>query len=126
MAFPCGYASLMAQVLSDIFNFWFNTDIHYYWYIAIGEVLVLLPICYVRNIKFFSNMHLVGDVAVLLTVGTLAYSSIYDISQKTDFNFGSLKLINSGWFKVLGMCITSLEGIGVLLPVKVITIDNKI
>lgn len=64
-------------------------------------------------------MHIVGDIAVLATVLSLGYSCIYDISNKSDFDFGKLKLINTEWYKVLGMCITSLEGIGVLLPVKV-------
>ena len=65
-------------------------------------------------------MHLIGDIAVLATVVSLIYNSIYDISNKTDFNFKELKLVNNQWFKVLGMCVTSLEGIGVLLPVKVL------
>jgi len=72
-----------------------------------------------RNIKVFSNMHMIGDIAVLATIIALAYNSISDITKKTDFNFGDYDLINNEWYKVLGMCVTSLEGIGVLLPIKV-------
>jgi len=112
---------LIAQVLSELFNIWFknSTKVDYFWYIAIGEVVVILPLCYLRDIKVFTKMHIVGDIAVLCTVFALGYNSIYDISQKSHFDFGSLKLINNHWYMVLGMCLTALEGVGVLLPLKV-------
>jgi proton-coupled amino acid transporter len=100
-------------------NKWFENEIDYFWYIAIAEVFILVPLCYIRNIKVFSSLHLIGDIAILCVVVALGYDSIYHISNNKDFDFGSLKLINNEWFKLLGLCVTSLEGIGVLLPVKV-------
>ncbi len=82
-------------------------------------MVIILPICYVRNIKIFSIMHLIGDIAVLCTVFALGYSAIYDMANAKDYDFRKLKMFNNEWYKILGMCITSLEGIGVLLPIKV-------
>lgn len=115
----------MAQVLSDIFNHWFGTDIKYYWYIAIGELIIILPLCYLRDIKVFSNIHIIGDIAVLAVVISLGYAAISGIVEDPNWDFGRLDKFRNDWFKVLGMCVTSLEGIGVLLPVKVFKMIKK-
>ena len=98
---------------------WLNTDTDFYWYIALAQFVIIFPLCFIRNIKVFSKLSIIGDVAVLLTLITLSYTSIKIISDDKNFNIDNLKLIDVGWAKVIGMCITSLEGIGVLLPIKV-------
>jgi proton-coupled amino acid transporter len=81
--------------------------------------------CLVRNISKFSSMHFLGDLAILATVFSLAYESIYQISHEGGFHLDGLKFINTGWAKLLGMSITSLEGIGVILPIKESMKDKK-
>ena len=74
---------------------------------------------YVRDISSFSKMHIVGDIAVLSTVIVLAIYSILNINNTPDFTIKNLPLMKSTWAKLLGMSVTMLEGVGVILPIKV-------
>ena len=64
--------------------------------------------------------HLLGDLSLVATLCTLAYESIKTLNDNTEFEFNKLKLFNSDWAKLLGMGIASSEGIGLILPIKVI------
>lgn len=118
ICFPCSYSNLITQIVNNMINLWFGTKNTYYLEIAIALGLILIPMCLVRNINKFSAMHIIGDIAVLATVFSLAYESITNISKDENFNYDNVKMFNTHWAKLLGMIITSLEGIGVILPIK--------
>jgi proton-coupled amino acid transporter len=125
ICFPCSYANLITQILNKMLNNWLGNDKNYFLEIAVCLAVILIPLCLLRNINKLSSMHFIGDIAVLATVVTLAYESIYKISKEDDFDFNNVKMINSGWAKLLGMAITSLEGIGIILPIKENMKDKK-
>jgi solute carrier family 36 (proton-coupled amino acid transporter) len=118
ICFPCSYSNLITQIVNNMINLWFGTKNNYYLEIAIVLGVILIPMCLVRNINKFSAMHIIGDIAVLATVFSLAYESISNISKDENFNYDNVKMFNTHWAKLLGMIITSLEGIGVILPIK--------
>jgi proton-coupled amino acid transporter len=118
ISFTCGYGNIMTQVIDSLIKVWFKTTETYYIYIACGLGVILIPMCLVRKISKFSNLHIIGDISILCTVSVLAYESINSASKDNSFNLNRLPLISSGWAKLMGMCITSLEGIGVILPIK--------
>jgi proton-coupled amino acid transporter len=118
ICFPCSYANLITQTVNNMINLWFDNKEDYFIPIALVLGIILIPMCLVRNISKFSSMHLLGDIAVLATVVSLAYESIRKITSDSNFNINNFVLFNSGWSKLLGMSITSLEGIGVILPIK--------
>lgn len=125
ICFPCSYANLITQVVNNMLNLWFNNNTNYYVEIAIVLALILIPLCLIRNITKFAAFHIIGDIAVLATVITLSYEAISIISKEGGFDLTGVKLINTGWAKLLGMSITSLEGIGVILPIKENMKDKK-
>jgi proton-coupled amino acid transporter len=121
ICFPCSYVNLITQIVNNMLNLWLgqkDNPQNYFLYIAITIFCIVVPLCLIRNISKFASLHLIGDIAVLATIVTLAYESISSISQEPDFNFDNVKLFNVGWYKLLGMVITSLEGIGIILPIK--------
>lgn len=127
ICFPCSYANLITQILNNMINLWFGTkDENFYLYIAICLGVILIPMCLVRNVSKFSAMHFIGDLAVLATVISLTYESIYKISHEEGFNLDNVvPFRHPGWAKLLGMCVTSMEGIGVILPIKENMRDKK-
>lgn len=70
-------------------------------------------------------MHLLGDIAVLTTLIVLCYESINKVTSESTFNFDNVQPINSGWAKIVGMGISTIEGIGVVLPIKESMVDKK-
>jgi len=124
ICFPCSYVNLTATVINMLIQQWFELEGDYYWYIAVGQVVIFIPLCFIRKIKYFGQVHLIGDIAVLATVIALLYNSIIQIKDNTSFDFSSFPLINSGWAKVVGMAVTMLEGVGVILPIKE-SMENK-
>ena len=106
--------------MGDIFSIWFGVNKEkIYWYIALGLILILVPLCFIREITSFSKWHILGDFAVLSTVVVLAIFSIMKINETSSSNISDLKLINNNWAKLIGMSVTMLEGVGVILPIKV-------
>jgi amino acid permease len=118
ICFPCSYANLITQISNNILHEWFDNKLDYSLYIAIVLALIVIPLCFIRKINKFSSFHFIGDLAVLATVIALIYESVNQIAHQKDFNFDNLKMFNSGWAVVLGTAITSLEGIGIMLPIK--------
>ena len=55
---------------------------------------------------------------MLSTVIALLVNSINIISNDDKFDINSFKMVKSGWSKILAMAITTLEGVGVILPIK--------
>ena len=105
--------------MNMIINSWAGTNENYTWYIALVLCVLVIPVCLVRDITKFTFFHLLGDIAILATLIVLGYEAIHMISIDKNFNFDHLYLINSDWAKMLGMAVTSLEGVGVVLPIKV-------
>lgn len=118
ICFPCAYANLITQIMNNMLNTWFGTDENYHLYIGLCIGLIVIPLCLLRNVSKLASLHFIGDLAVLATVISLTYESVKMISTDSNFNFDKVKMFNSGWAKLLGMSITSLEGIGVVLPIK--------
>lgn len=63
-------------------------------------------------------MHIIGDIAVLSTVVALLVNSLDIISHMPKFDISDYPMINSQWSKILGMAVSTLEGVGVILPIK--------
>ena len=104
--------------MGKLFHIWFEVDENeYYWYFGIALLIILIPFCYLRNISSFSQMHFIGDIAVLATIIVLLINSCKQIS-KNPLNINEIPMISKDWPKFLGMSITTLEGIGVILPIK--------
>jgi proton-coupled amino acid transporter len=99
-------------------NIWFGTEGTHYFYIALVLGAIVIPLCLIRKINKLSSLHFLGDIAVLATVISLAFESIYGITKDSSFSWDNLQAFKSGWALLLGMSITSLEGIGVILPIK--------
>ena len=119
ICFPCSYANLICTVVGQLLTAWFGIQgDKYYWLYGFVLFVILIPLCYLRKISAFSQLHIVGDIAVLATVIALLFNSIDIISKDTNFNISNFNMINSGWSKVLGMAVTTLEGVGVILPIK--------
>ena len=77
----------------------------------------------VRDISYFSKLHLIGDIAVLATVLTLAITSISSLVNGTAKGT-TMVTITPYWAKTMGMSVSMLEGVGLILPIKVI-LNNK-
>jgi proton-coupled amino acid transporter len=106
--------------MNRMLKMWFQTpDFDYTWYIAFVIVLLVVPLCLVRDISKFSFAHMVGDLAVLSTVVLLAYQTINIMVTDPNYNMDHVLIYNIGWAKLLGMAVTSQEGVGVILPIKV-------
>ncbi len=73
--------------------------------------------CYFRKISAFNQLHLIGDIALFSTIVALVVNSSQNFANK-DFDISNFNLIDSGWSKFLGMAVTTLEGVGVILPIK--------
>lgn len=112
--------------MNRMLRMWFETEFDYTWYIALVITIIVVPLCLIRDISKFSFAHFIGDLAVLLTVVCLAYETIAQMIGDPTFNIDNVKMFNSHWYKLLGMSITSLEGIGVVLPIKVRFYYNSI
>lgn len=98
---------------------WFGIDPKpYYWTFGIALILILIPLCFFRKISAFNQLHLVGDIAVLFTIVALFVNCTENFRDKEDFDINNFSLISSGWSKFLGMAVTTLEGVGVILPIK--------
>ena len=108
-------------MLNDVLN----TKVNYNWYIALAQAIIFIPLCMIRKIKKFSVYHIIGDIAVICTISALTYESIKTITSDKDYKLDNVKAYNENWAKLLGMAIASIEGIGVVLPIKVIYIINK-
>jgi hypothetical protein len=98
---------------------------NYFLYIGLALGVLLIPICLIRKIEKFTVFHLIGDLALLATLFCLIYESVQALDGKK-INFDQLKLIDKGWPTLLGMGICSAEGIGLVLPLKVIKNKNLI
>ena len=118
ICFPCAYANLITQIMNNMLNIWLGTDENYHLYIGLCIALIVIPLCLLRNVSKLASLHFIGDLAILATVISLTYESVNIVSSDPNFNFDKIKMINTGWAKLLGMSITSLEGIGVVLPIK--------
>jgi hypothetical protein len=98
-----------------------GTDFHIYWYIGIGLFVLLIPMAMVRDISKFNKLHIIGDIAVISVVLTLAITSITLLV--TGASHGThVDMVTENWPITLGMSITMLEGVGLVLPIKVLFI----
>lgn len=110
--------NLIATIVGLLLSEWFGIqNDKYYWLIGFVLLLILIPLCLLRNISAFTQMHIIGDIAVLSTIIALLVNSIGIIS-KDSIDISKYKLIDSGWSKILAMSVTCLEGVGVILPIK--------
>lgn len=119
--FPCGYVNLICSQLDLIFHIWIpslDPNTHLYWYFAIGLAVLFIPLCFIRDISYFSKLHILGDIAVLSTVITLSVTAIQVLSGDEQVG-NKIHAISSGWGVTLGMVVTMLEGVSLILPIKV-------
>jgi amino acid permease len=119
ICFPCSYANLSAQIINRLIKVWFGIDEDYYLYIAIGLGLIIIPLCLVRKISKFASLHFIGDIAMLATIICLTYETVMIVTSDRDWNINNVKMFNTQWYKLVGMSVSSLEGVGTVLPIKV-------
>jgi amino acid permease len=119
--FPCGYANLIASQIDIILQAWFGwpKETHIYWYVAIALVMIFIPMCFIKDVTVFSKLHLLGDIAVAATVITLGATCASKLASDDIDQSTTISTITPNWAKTLGMTITMLEGVGLVLPIKV-------
>jgi hypothetical protein len=93
-------------------------DFHIYWYIGLGLFVILIPMAMVRDISKFSKLHIIGDIAVVSVIITLVATSIYSLSSGQSHGT-HIDMTTKDWPITLGMTVTMLEGVGLVLPIKV-------
>jgi amino acid permease len=119
--FPCGYANLIASQINQLVQNWAGIDYNVYWFVGIGLLAIFIPLSYVKDITVFSKLHILGDIAVASTVLVLGGTCISILSENGLNQSGRhMDTFGPGWSKTLGMTITMLEGVGLVLPIKVI------
>lgn len=118
MGFCCAYVVFVAQnlreLLLDVSNC--KWDIHPF-LLVIGQLLVYIPLCLVRQVRYFSISALIADVFILFGIFYVLYYDIYLISTK---GIGpAIVLINEKKFAMfIGTAVFAFEGIGMILPIN--------
>jgi amino acid permease len=120
ICFPCSYANLSAQIINNMIKLWFGVEDDYYLYIAIALGIIIVPLCIIRKMSKFSYFHFIGDIALIATLICLTYQTVTIVTSDKEWNISNIKMYNSEWYKVVGMAVSSLEGVGTILPIKVI------
>jgi hypothetical protein len=110
--------------LDTLIRLWMQSidpNFNIYWIIGLGLFAVLVPMCWIKDISKFNKLHIVGDIAVVAVVLTLAITSIYDLSSGQAHGHDFVA-VTPDWPITLGMSVTMMEGIALVLPIKVICI----
>ncbi|KAL3495886.1 amino acid transporter [Aspergillus germanicus] len=81
------------------------------------QLLVLIPLAFIRNISKLGPVALVADAFILFGLG---YIYFYDIASLATRGVGpGVELFNSSSFTLtIGSCIFTFEGIGLILPIQ--------
>lgn len=86
------------------------------WYYAVGLVLVLTPISWVRDISKFSITFLLGNLLLLLTILTVSIDGAKTVARD-GVTPGLQYFDESGFLSTIGFCVYAFEGIGVVMPI---------
>ena len=113
---------LTVTQIDNIVKIWtgnqFNDDFQIHWYIGIGLFVILIPMSFVRDISKFAKVHIIGDIAVVAVIITLVSTSIYSLTSG-ESKGTHIDMTTKDWPITLGMTVTMLEGVGLVLPIKV-------
>jgi amino acid permease len=120
--YPCSYVFLTVTQIDSLYRIWTNNShddgFHIYWYVGLVLLVILVPMVLVRDISKFNKLHIIGDLAVIAVVLTLTITSVYALSSGTSKG-EYIDMTTSNWPITLGMTVTMLEGVGLVLPIKV-------
>ncbi|XP_039764229.1 proton-coupled amino acid transporter-like protein pathetic [Pararge aegeria] len=75
----------------------------------------LIALCLIRSLKYLAPFSLVADLIIVTCVLTTMY---YSISVAADLNKRPVWKSTHGLLRFLGICIYSINGIGVTLPIE--------
>jgi proton-coupled amino acid transporter len=86
--------------------------------------MIYTPLCYVRKIEKFSYFHIFADVVIFFTVCCIIG---YTISYGLEHGIGEgVVFINtSSFLDIIGFAVYSYEGVGIMLPVRDITLHKE-
>ncbi|KAL0482636.1 solute carrier family 36 (proton-coupled amino acid transporter) [Acrasis kona] len=89
------------------------------WHYIIISLVVLIPICLIRNLKHLSLLSIISEILMLAGMGIVIYFDIFTLSTTS---FPGDRRISTFDFKnfpvFFGICIFGFEGIGLALPVE--------
>lgn len=86
--------------------------------------LVYTPLCYVRKIEKFSSFHIFADVVIAITVVVIIGYASDSLAVNGPGN--DIVFINTSTFlDMIGFAVYSYEGVGIMLPVREITLHKE-
>lgn len=84
-------------------------------YIILIGIVVMIPLCLVRQLKFFAITNLVADVFILAGLGYVYFDSSRHIFENGIADIEMVNWQNYGIF--LGISVATFEGIALILPI---------
>ena len=94
----------------------FDLDTNH-WVYAVGLIVILTPVAWVRNIARFAFTYLVGIILIFWCVIVVSGYAISTLRENKELG-PEIKAINSdGYLTTLGMTVYCYEGIGMLMPI---------
>ncbi|KAI8913262.1 transmembrane amino acid transporter protein-domain-containing protein [Gorgonomyces haynaldii] len=116
MGFCCAYLIFVGQNLRDLVMIATNCQtVLPDWVFILFQLLVYIPLAWVRRIKNFGITSLIADVFILLGLG---YIFFYDLVQIGGHGFQQVPYINLQSFSLfVGTAMFAFEGICLMLPI---------
>ncbi|XP_034837495.1 proton-coupled amino acid transporter-like protein pathetic [Maniola hyperantus] len=103
-------AQTLKQVLVSITDYQISMS-----YLILIITVPLVGLCVIRSLKYLAPFSVIADLIVVLCVLTTMY---YSISVAADLNKRPAWKSMHGLFRFLGICLYSINGIGVALPIE--------
>ncbi|KAI8923811.1 transmembrane amino acid transporter protein-domain-containing protein [Entophlyctis helioformis] len=116
MGFCCAYFIFVGQNLRDLLMIvsgchWILPD----WFFILLQLVLYIPLAWVRRIKNFGITSLIADVFILLGLG---YIFVYDLTVIGETGIKQVSLINLESFSLfIGTAMFAFEGICLMLPI---------
>ncbi|XP_039761713.1 proton-coupled amino acid transporter-like protein pathetic isoform X2 [Pararge aegeria] len=103
-------AQTLKQVLASVTDYKLSMSI-----LILIITAPLIALCLIRSLKYLAPFSLVADLIIVTCVLTTMY---YSISVAADLNKRPVWKSTHGLLRFLGICIYSINGIGVTLPIE--------
>ena len=90
------------------------------------ELVILVPLVWVRKIQKFAMFHVFGDLTIAVTIVIIVvFASLYLESDERPKHPEFVPLNENTFLSILGMSIYAYEGIGIVIPVMEIASDQR-
>lgn len=117
IGFVSTYILFTTTNLSNLFN-WDQLKI------VIVQCFLLIPLVLIRKIGKLSFISLVSSVCILVGLVIIFYYTIYDLAVD-GIGEGIIQFNPNSWSMLVGVAVTSFEGIGLILPIEAAMDDPK-